>query len=200
MSSIEKRRKNVPRHLVTKSDASKSGAPRVYFDNKHDWADAFYVSKKIEAPVVGRTIDAETASSNFQGKTYWYLNSWKPVEMPVAQISPMVNPPGPSPAVTYQVHQEPSKPPSGWPIEAGDCSRFVSNVLGSAIAAGLVKRPTDIHPWVATAYTALQGLRAGKPVDFDDAMRLPDPVEPGGYDDEEGSGRFDGDPGPEVPF
>lgn len=148
----------MPIHTVTKADTSKGGAPRVYFDGKHDWKDAFYVSKKITAPEVGAVIDANTASNDYQGKTYWYLNGWKLAQG--AQNG------APTPNATL------GKPSTfkGWNIDAGDLSRFVSNVVGSAIAAQFITDPEQIGPWVAAAYRAGEQLRNGKVQDFNDPL------------------------------
>jgi hypothetical protein len=166
---------------VTKADVSKNGAPRVYFDNKHAWSDAYYLGKRTEAPAVGVTIDADTSSSEFKGKVYWYLNKWKiaTTDKPVGTDPPVQS------ATKPQTQILPPVVSKHWMIDYGDLSRFVSNVVGSAIAAGLIKRPTDIHPWIAAAYSALQGLREGKPVDFEDVWMAPEPVELGEREDED---------------
>ena len=188
--SIEKRRYKMPTYTVTKTDVSSKGKPRVYFDNRHAWQDAYYVSPNIQSPEVGMTIEADTASQTFAGAkgATWFLNGWKPKD--VSGLAPSV----------VQEYREKIKPSKGWAIEPGDLSRFASNVVGSAIAANLIKTPTDLHPWIATAYSALQGLREGKPVDFEDKFPM-DFVESRERDNEDD--RFDGDPGPaadDIPF
>lgn len=144
----------MPNHTVTKADTSKGGAPRVYFDHKHDWKDAYYVSKKIEAPAVGAVIEANTASSDYQGKTYWYLNGWKEANG----------------AATPNATLGKVTPVKGWNIDAGDLSRFASNVIGSAIEAELITDPEQIGVWIAAAYRAGEQLRSGKVQDFNDPL------------------------------
>lgn len=179
---------------VTKTDQSKNGKPRVYFGGKNDWKDAYYIGNKCNGvPEVGKTIDANTSSKRFDNAKYdtWFLDSWKPLETNgngnehaaqagIADAQPQARQP-----------IQGGKPPGGWAIDYGDLSRFVSNVVGSAIAAGYIQKPPDMAPWIASAYRALEAVREGKILDFDDeppsAMRMPDPSEPQGFDD--------GDPG-----
>jgi hypothetical protein len=164
-------RGNMPIVTVTKIDQTKAGRTRVYFDSRHSFSDGFLLGQGA-APPMGAVIEANTASSDYQGKVYWYLNGWKLAAQPEKPVqtptSTLILPP----VVTKH-----------WAIEPGDCSRFVSNVLGSAIEAGLVKIPSDLHPWVASAYAALQGLRQGKPIDFQDQWT--DPSLPQGPEDED---------------
>lgn len=174
---------------VTHQDTSKNGKPRVYFGGKNNWQDAYYVGARIDTPKVGMTIDAVTASKNFDGSEVWFLNGWKEVSSKAAPTSE-----GASGALKHQT--SPAKP-AGWDIPTGDLSRFVSNVVGSAIAASLIQKPEDMHPWIAATYRALEAVREGKPLDFDDpAPRMtlapvlesfsgPDPSEEQGFDDDE---------------
>jgi hypothetical protein len=70
----------------------------------------------------------------------------------------------------------------GWPdVPTGDLSRFVSNIVGQAITAGLIKAPTDIAPWVAAAYRGAEDMRSGKVKDFDSPIPkfVSDPDDPG---------------------
>ena len=149
---------------VTKIDTSKSGKPRVYFGGRHNWQDAHYLGNKCSLPQQGATIDAEVSSKDFNsdGKITWFLNSWK-----LASIAPQ---PLPAQPAAPQQTPVPYKAPAGWDIPTGDLSRFVSNVVGSAIAAGLIKTPNDIAPWSASAYRAGNDLRSGKVKDFDDPV------------------------------
>jgi hypothetical protein len=156
IETILKRIAKMPLVTVTKADTSKGGAPRVYFDNKHDWKDAYYVGKKIEAPAVGLTIEANTSSRDYQGKTYWYLNSWN----------------APNPPKNFTAASPPK--PKGWDIDYGDLSRLVSNIIGSAIEAKLINDPDEIGIWVAAAYRAGETLRSGKIQDFHDRIDFGD--------------------------
>ena len=182
----------MPIVTVTKSDASKSGAPRIYFDNKHNWQDAIYCSK-VAQPSVGMVINADLTSSEFpkgSGKMLWHLNAWYQVEQQSqsnGQISSQTAAPNP-PAQRSQ-H-------AGWNIDSGDLSRLASNLMASAIAAGLVKEPHQLMVWAAGAYRAAESLRSGKVEDFNDEITItgPDPAER--HDFDEDPGPTDGD----IPF
>lgn len=186
----------MPIVTVTKSDASKSGAPRIYFDNKHNWQDAIYCSK-VAQPSVGMVINADLTSSEFpkgSGKMLWHLNAWKQAEgnkagtvpSDTAQSAPVASGSLPNRLANSK----------GWNIDSGDLSRLASNLMASAIAAGLVKEPHQLMVWAAGAYRAAESLRSGKVEDFNDEITItgPDPAER--HD-------FDEDPGPtdeDVPF
>lgn len=162
---------------VTYQDKSKSGKDRVYFDGKNNWQESFYVGQQCNGvPPMGATIDADTSSKDFNGHTTWFLNRWKPVNQSANGVP--------------RTDSAPSAPPqkfiAGWDIPTGDLSRFVSNVIGSAIAAGLIKAPTDIAAWVAASYDAGNALKSGKVEHFNDPVPKfvePDPTEEQGFDD-----------------
>ena len=150
----------MPTVTVTKTDQSKNGKPRVYFDGKNDWKDAYYVGNKCPSvPAVGMAIEADTSSMQFPNAKAptWFLNSWKPAGNGTA--APQASPE--------------TKSVSGWAIDAGDCSRLLSNVLASSIAAGLIKTPEDMAPWVDRVYAYVNGVRSGKIVSFDDRIDWP---------------------------
>ena len=75
--------------------------------------------------------------------------------------------------------------PTQAPIQTADVHQafigqgFISNVVGSAIAAGLIKSPGQVLDWYNAAKLALEGKKAAVP--FSD--NLPRPREPG-QDDE----------------
>src|SRR6202012_5136536 len=124
---------------VTKVGKSRSNKDVVYFDNKHDFQDAYYIGNKCPSiPQVGQLIEPSASSSEFRGNTYWYLNSWKGVGTSPAR--PVDTPQGSD-------QSAPREPLKGWDIQSGDLSRYVSNVVGSAIAAGLIKTPLQLLEW-----------------------------------------------------
>lgn len=140
---------------VTKTDKSQNGKDRVYLDGRHDWKDAFYVKAGQRIPTVGAMIEADTSSTTFPGKkeATWFLNSYKAVNM------------GGATPVAGNGTSPPSEPPAqlqkGWDIQSGDLSRYASNIVASAITAGLVKVPGDINAWARAAYLSGQNLRQG---------------------------------------
>jgi hypothetical protein len=159
---------------VTHMDASKKGTKRVYFDGKDNWQDAYYLGRNCPLPAIGARIDAQVSSKDFNddGRQTWFLNDWKPVEAAKASSAPKAK-----------------DAPGGWDIPTGDLSRFVSNIVGSAIAAGLIKEPGEIALWCSSAYRSAQGLRSGKVLDFDDGVPdlsgEADPSESHGVDEDD---------------
>lgn len=187
---------------VTKTDKTQKGKDRVYFDNRHGWTDAYYVGQKCPIPAVGQLIDPMTSSKDFDGngKLTWFLNDWKPVTHPIEDkdgisVDPALAKKYPEVGDVRRYGAVVTERPKGWAIDYGDLSRFVSNIVGSAIAANLIKQPSDLAPWIAYSYRALEAVREGKPIDFDDPVskivipeeEAPDPTEPQGYEE--------GDPG-----
>ena len=159
----------MPIVTVSKVGQTRTGKPCVWFNGEDGYDKAVYLGKKTESPPVGAVIDADTVSSDFQGKTYWYLNGWTPSKgQPTTPATPVADPaqspPGTAHIVTY------TRPNGGWDIQSGDLSRFVSNVVGQAILAGLIKKPDDIHPWVYMAYKAGEGMRTGDRKYFEDSV------------------------------
>jgi hypothetical protein len=129
---------------VTHTDKSKQGKDRVYFGGNNHWQDAYYVGT-CPVPQVGATIEADTSSKQFNGAAFptFFLNSW-----------------------TLKTPQEAPKPiiptHEGWEIPGMNAAQLVSNVLATAITAGLIKYPSDIGAWSNAAQGALHRLRDGK--------------------------------------
>jgi hypothetical protein len=179
---------------VTHADKSKSDKDRVYFGGRHNWQDAYYVSTKIPVPAVGSIIDATTVSKDFNGKTTWFLNAWKPASgVPHEAVQGTRVVAGSGGGGTLAIHV----PVKGWDIPTGDLSRFVSNVIGSAIAAELIRVPPDMGPWIAEAYRVLEAVRSGKILDW--SFTLADTMQESGdepVDPQSGEPEFDDD----IPF
>jgi hypothetical protein len=192
---------------VTHADQSKAGKQRIYVGGKNNWQDAIYVGQRCASvPSVGATIDAQMTSKTFQdGRTTWFLNSWQPVNgaptpYALGQASqPYVS--TPSQQAPAKQELAPAQQRLGWPdLPTGDMLRWVSNVVGSAIAANLIKTPSDISMWVGASYRAAESLRKGDVPEFDsDVPRFvePDPAEQQGHDEGEppyGDEQQPGDP------
>lgn len=65
------------------------------------------------------------------------------------------------------------KPETGSTISDADILRSVSNVVGSACAAGSIKAPEELEKWLAAAwagFTRRQKAAIGKDPDFDDDL------------------------------
>ena len=177
---------------VTSMDTSSKGKTRIYFNGRGNWQDAHYLGARCVAPEIGMTIDADVSGKDFRndGKMTYFLNSWKPA--PAANGAAQQPPQGPivpGPAVFV-----PAPKAVGWPdLPTGDMLRWVSNVVGSAIAANLIKTPSDIAQWVGASYRAAESLRSGDVPEFDsDVPRFtepdpvlypPDPAEGQGYEE-----------------
>jgi hypothetical protein len=157
---------------VTKIDSSQNGKPRIYADNRHDWKDAYYVKQGLYMPAVGQVIEADTSSQEFRpGRVTWFLNQWKAVNSPSAAVGAAQRAcngtPGPSslpnsPMPGSQPISPPAQPLKGWDIQSGDLSRYASNIVASAITAGLIKEPQDVMRWASAAYASAEGLRNAK--------------------------------------
>ena len=166
----------MPIHTVTKQAQTKAGKPVVYFDNKHDFADGIFLGKTTQMPPMGAQIDANTSSSVFQGKTYWYLNGWALTGQTYQSTVPTQQAP---------VQQTAYVPLQKKSVELSEPElRFVSNVVGQAITAGTIKSPAGVAPWAAAAYRTLQGLQTGRILDFDDEVPpMTDEGDPGPDDE-----------------
>jgi hypothetical protein len=196
---------------VTHADQSKSGKQRIFIGGKNNWQDGIYVGQRCASvPPVGATIDANMSSKTFpDGRQMWFLNSWAAVDgrQNGAVNSPQSaanNPAGSIPAPggaqgdatgssTGALRVAPAPTIKGWPdLPTGDMLRWVSNVVGSAIAAQLIRTPSDIAQWVGASYRAAESLRSGDVPEFDsDVPRFtePDPADRQGF--EEGDPGFD---------
>lgn len=123
---------------TAKSLVIKAGA-REYFAKKDSGLDA----------AAGWTIEADTKASDFNGKSYVWIEKWKRVASP-------------SSAPPSENHTEPER------FTATGVNMaflpFVSNVVAHAIAAGRIEGPADIHGWANAAYATAQKL--GEPVPF----------------------------------
>lgn len=169
---------------VTRIGRSQKGKPIVYFDNKHGQTDGYLVSEKCQVPPDQSTIEAKTSSWDYQGKTFWGLNDWSFTKGQAIPVSP-------------PERSTPTQAPSGgWDIQSGDLSRYASNIVASAITAGLIKSPTEINLWARAAYLTGQNLRQG----YVDVYQ-PSGPDPSTHADD--PGREEGDPGFDdsvVPF
>lgn len=97
---------------------------------------------KIDSKIntaVGKTINCETETSEYKGKTMNWIKTWA--------IAPVQNDPVPIPKTS----------------NAGDIMRFmpfVSNTVASAIKAGYCQEPGAISAWAKGAYEAALALEA----------------------------------------
>ena len=166
----------MPVHVKARGGLPKK--PIAYFDNRHGNTDGYLLGAKCPTPPEGATIEADTKSWEYQGKTYWGLESWKLVES-----SPQARNFAP-PQGSVNGQCAPQSPPArGWDIQSGDLSRYASNIVASAITTGLIKDPEDILGWAAVAYVSGQRLRDGSYPAVTDFGARPDPSEDQGRDE-----------------
>ena len=125
-------------HTVTKLGKSQKGRVLVFFDGKHASTDCYLLGNKCAEPPLNASIEVNTTNEPFNGRDCWWLNSW----------SLSANQPNPPPMSQYMV-------PAGNPPKESipePTLRFISNVVATAITAGLIKTPGEMGPWAYKAY------------------------------------------------
>ena len=154
----------MPIVTVSRHGQTKSGKSVVFFNNKHDYTDMYFLNDGVQAPPIGATIDANTVNSR-DGR-FWSLKGWGLV--PGSQVPQQAYAPGtqatpvPHPAMTPAQAPAPTPDaPVGLPMEPGDALRFISNMVGSAVSSGVCKTPADMGPWAVHALKIIRRLRDG---------------------------------------
>lgn len=146
--------------VVSEIARTSKGAPYIVVNGVRLYA------SKCETPptglTVGMKIDYEAEAfgdTGSNGQRPMGLKRWKPV-------------------VDAQ-----GKPETGSTVTDADILRSVSNVVGSACAAGTVKTPEDLAAWFGAAYFGFMGMGKagqGRPAEpkheFDDSDKLNDEV------------------------
>ena len=119
----------------------------------------WYSTKDFEMrSMVGKMIDFEPTSSEYNGKTMWWLNDYVLCD----------NTPNPGSA------NHPLGSPVGVPRNDGlSYLPMTSNLVAHAIAAGLITQPAQIATWAGAAFAAAKNVVEGvvvtqAPEDFDD--------------------------------
>ena len=169
---------------VSKIDKTKTGKDRVYLNGATSWKDAYYVGNRCNGvPPVGATIEIDSSSKRFDGASQdtWFINSWR-LAVPAPQHKTVITGPA-SPTLERVIPTH-----EGWTIDAGDLTRFASNLIANAITAGIIKEPAQILPWAKSAYEAGEALRKGKfeavdVVNGSYTEQGPDPTEDQGHPD-----------------
>ena len=98
-----------------------------------------YFAKKESGITAGMTIEAETKESDYNGKTYVWVEKYKQVSGAAPQ-------------------SQSSSSPSGAAGAAPIWANFVSNQVAHAIAAGRIDDPVQIKIWAAAAKQAFVEL------------------------------------------
>lgn len=142
--------------IVSEIARTSKGAPYIVVNGTR-----LYASQCKTPPTgltVGMKIDFDATpfgDTGRDGKRPMGLNSWKPV-------------------VDAQ-----GKPETGSTVTDADILRSVSNVVGSACAAGVVKTPQELAAWFGAAYFGFMGMgkagqdrQPGADDDLDDSAEL----------------------------
>ena len=160
----------MPIMTLTKTDYSKNGKLRAYFDNKHGWKDAYYCGQNVQLPEIGTVMDVNTVAKQFKRddgseSTLWFIQGWgkaAPGSAPVAAPS--------APAAVS------AAAPNGLAVQPADSLRFVSNMVGSAITSGAIKAPADMALWAVQAYRIVRALQNGALLEDNRRAPAPEPV------------------------
>ncbi len=121
----------------------------------------------ISSPTVGQSIEIR-AGEFYMGETkFLTIEAWRPAGQA-------------APAKQADVRQPPPKTDAAHYIEEASL-RFISNVVGQAIAAKTITTPGQILGWFTAAKLALEGKKAAAPFDDDLPSREP------GADDDRGN-------------
>ena len=101
-----------------------------------------YFAKKETGITAGMTIDAETESSDYNGKTYVWVKKFTRVNAAPQTADPA----------------RPASHAQGGPVTSAGAApvwgNFVSNQVAHAIQAGLITDPSQIKLWAAAAKQA----------------------------------------------
>jgi len=191
----------MPIMTLTKTDYSKNGKLRAYFDNKHGWKDAYYCGQNAQLPEIGTVMDVNTVAKQFKRddgseSTLWFIQGWGKAASGSAPVSA---PSAPAAVSTAS--------PNGLAVQPADSLRFVSNMVGSAIASGAIKAPADMALWAVQAYRIVRAIQNGALLE-DNRRATPEPVPAPIRDDMRAKldahappPRESGDPGPvDDPF
>jgi len=139
----------MPTMLVTGLSHTTKGRPKILAGK-----DSYLLADGLDVPPVGSKIEADTVSKPYTppGKstpmTIWWMNSWM-----LAKDQPAI-------AETKAIVQQ-AATLEHWP-ETEAVLRFVSNVVGNALAALRCQKPEEVGVWAKAALEAAQGVVKGK--------------------------------------
>lgn len=123
--------------VVQEIGKTQKGTPRAKING--EW---YFLGRGIGAPPVGQSLEIKEGTFQFaDGKDAKTIEAWRPAQA------------GSTPA--------PSQPNAAYIEEAN--LRFISNVVGSAIAAKTITEPGQVLAWFNAAKNALVGKSADIP-------------------------------------
>lgn len=106
------------------------------------------------SPAVGQSIEIRTGSFTMGDKTFETIEAWRPAQADQPQATQGLRRDAPAPTTANYIEEA--------------SLRFISNVVGQAIAAKTISEPGQILAWFTAAKAALEGKAA--PAPYDDAM------------------------------
>jgi hypothetical protein len=139
----------MPTLVVTGLSHTPKGRPKIQAGK-----DSYLLGDGLDVPPVGSRIEADTSSKPYtppgtnKSLTIWWLNSWS-----LAKDQPAI-------AETKQIVQQ-AESHAHWQ-ETEAVLRFVSNVIGNALAALRCQKPEEVGVWAKAALEAAQGVVKGK--------------------------------------
>lgn len=150
---------------VQEHGQTKSGNPKVRANGK--W---YFLARDIGAPpAVGATVEIRTGSFTMgePPKVFETIEAWRPA----GQVQPTVAQPSYAPPNQQYAAQTSARPAKQEPVDEyiDEASlRYISNVVGQAIAAKTIVEPGQILAWHLAAKASLKNQSA--PVPFDDRI------------------------------
>lgn len=148
----------MPVLTLTKTDTTKTGKTRAYFNGATHWKEAYYLGKDVVLPPIGTVMDCTTVSKRFDGSEFetWFLQGWAAVN----GQTPATPAAAPSAPAAYNAPAAPAVG-DGLAVGPADSLRFISNMVGSAIASGAIKSPNDMSAWAAQAFRVVRSIQSG---------------------------------------
>lgn len=119
---------------------SQGGSPKVKASGQ--W---YFLARDVSNPPMGGTVEIREGSFQAGDRTFKTIEAWRPAG-------------GNGSAPQPQNASAPAAPPAGYIDEA--TMRFISNCVGSAISAGTIKEPGQIHAWFMAAKFAVDNKAA----------------------------------------
>ena len=129
--------------------------------------ETWYSTKNWELEgMVNTMIEFETSSTDYQGKTIWWLNDYRVVDNTPTQ--PQQSSAASAPVGAPAPVQHNARDPQVY-------MPMTSNLVAHAIASGCIKSPDAIHAWTVAAFAAAKSCleptaqsSGGMPAEFDD--------------------------------
>lgn len=138
---------------ITEMGLSKAGNPKVKING------TWYSIKSAFGLGVGSVLDFEAQPFTINGRTYQGIEKFAALPIQAAPAPQTASAPWPASRPSVPLNQPPPLPIPQALTEPE--LRFISNCVGSAIAAGTIKDPIDLIAWVKGAQAALQSLSEG---------------------------------------